>query len=259
MLLLTSTSDLVRVVTNVGSIDVEVHASWVDNNAGTITPGRTNTASITTATTTTVVASPASSTQRNVKHLNIRNNSSTLVLVTVFHTDGTNQEDLMECNLQSGESLVLDQMGRWRHYDWNGAEYPAGTIATQAEMEAGSSTTVLVSPARQHFHQSAAKAWCKSTPGDTVAASYNITSATDSNAGRSVVTIATDMSAAAYPVVVTCERSATGLSVTDLKYVAIRNATLAAGSYEVEVWDGTASTAVQEDPSSWHSVVFGDI
>jgi len=43
MLLLTSTSDLVQVVTG-QAVTTDVHASWVDNASGTITPGRTNTA-----------------------------------------------------------------------------------------------------------------------------------------------------------------------------------------------------------------------
>ena len=63
MLLLTSTSDLVQIVTG-SSASVEVHADWMDNASGTITPGRTNTAAITGAATTTVVASPGVSTQR---------------------------------------------------------------------------------------------------------------------------------------------------------------------------------------------------
>ena len=49
MLILSSTSDLLRVTTSAAG-DVDVHASWVDNASGTITPGRTNTAAITTAT-----------------------------------------------------------------------------------------------------------------------------------------------------------------------------------------------------------------
>ena len=53
--------------------------------------------------------------------------------------------------------------------------------ATQAEMEAASSTSVYVSPGRQQYHPSAAKAWVKFNGTGTVAinASYNTTSATD--------------------------------------------------------------------------------
>jgi len=88
MLLLTSTSDLVQVVT-AQAVTTDVHASWVDNAAGTITPGRTNTA-ISGATTTTVVASPGASTQRNLQTLVVRNkHASSSVTVTVQHFDGT--------------------------------------------------------------------------------------------------------------------------------------------------------------------------
>jgi len=48
MLILASTSDLIRVVTG-SAAQIEVHASWVDLNGTTVTPGRTNTPFITTA------------------------------------------------------------------------------------------------------------------------------------------------------------------------------------------------------------------
>lgn len=123
MLLLTSTSDIIRVVTG-SAADVDVHASWVDNASGTITPGRTNTAAITTATTTTVVGSPGASTQRNVKHLNITNAHATAATtVIVQHFDGTTSEDLMEVTLLAGENLVLGEGGAWTHHDVQGAPY----------------------------------------------------------------------------------------------------------------------------------------
>jgi hypothetical protein len=123
MLLLTSTSDIIRIVTG-SAADVDVHASWVDNNAGTITPSRTNTAPITTATTTTVVAAPAASTQRNVKGLYIHNTSASVsTTVTVQHFDGTNSIDLVNCTLLPDEHLNLDEAGQWHHRDRNLAEY----------------------------------------------------------------------------------------------------------------------------------------
>ena len=130
MLLLTSTSDIVRIVTG-SAANVTVHASWVDNASGTITPGRTNTAAITTATTTTVVASPAASTQRNVKALMVTNNhASASTQVTVQHFDGTNSEDLMGVTLLAGENLIFGDDGSWRHHDVQGAEY-AYTVAAR--------------------------------------------------------------------------------------------------------------------------------
>jgi hypothetical protein len=124
MLLLTSTSDIIRIVTGAAA-DVDVHASYVDNAAGTITPGRTNTAAITTATTTTIVGSPAASTQRNVKHINITNSHATAsTQVTVQHFDGTTSEDLMGVTLLAGENLIFDETGNWTHRDIQGGEYP---------------------------------------------------------------------------------------------------------------------------------------
>jgi hypothetical protein len=105
MLLLTSTSDILRIVTGSAVATIGVHASWVDNNAGTITPGRTNT-NISTAATTTVVGSPAASTQRNVQSLIITNNHASLATtVVVQHFDGTTSVDLFSVTLLAGENL----------------------------------------------------------------------------------------------------------------------------------------------------------
>jgi hypothetical protein len=117
MLLLTSTSDIIRIVTGAAA-DVDVHASWVDNNAGTITPGRTNTTPITTAATTTVVGSPAASTQRNVKALFIHNTHATVATtVTVQHFDGTTSIDIVNCTLLPDEHLNMQEDGTWVHRD----------------------------------------------------------------------------------------------------------------------------------------------
>lgn len=141
MLLLTSTSDIIRVVTGAAVSTITVHASWVDNASGTITPGRTNT-NITTATTTTVVASPGASTQRNVKSLMITNNNATTgTQVTVQHYDGTTSTDLFGVFLNPGENMVLGEDGEWKHHDPQGAEYgfnpqvaaPYGVSGAKAE------------------------------------------------------------------------------------------------------------------------------
>lgn len=122
MLLLTSTSDLIQLVTSATG-DIQVHASWVDNNAGTITPDRKNTA-IATATTTTVVPAPAASTQRNVKALQITNNhAANSCFVEVRHTDGATPAELIGVTLLPGENLGLREDGSWVHRDANGAAY----------------------------------------------------------------------------------------------------------------------------------------
>lgn len=107
MILLTSTSDVLNLITS-ASCDVKVHASYVDLSGTTVTPGRRNTA-ITTATTTAIVTSPGSSTQRNVKTLAIHNDDATLsVTVTLVHTDGTTAVEIIKRTLKAGESLFYN-------------------------------------------------------------------------------------------------------------------------------------------------------
>lgn len=124
MLLLTSTSDKIQVITGAAGASVDVHSSFVDNNAGTITPGRTNVVGIATATTTDIVAAPGSGVQRNVKAIYVTNtHASVSTQVTVVHTDGTNVSDLMGVTLLPGENLVFDEDGSWHHHDSQGGEY----------------------------------------------------------------------------------------------------------------------------------------
>lgn len=123
MLLLTSTSDLVKVVSS-STADIQVHASYVDINGTTVTPLRTNT-KISTAATTTVVGSPAASTQRNIKGMYITNNSAGVTCdISVLHTDGTNEIELMQFVLLPGENMGYREDGSWVHRDKAGAEYP---------------------------------------------------------------------------------------------------------------------------------------
>lgn len=106
MLLLTSTSDLIKVVTD-SAATVDVHAHWVDRLSGADTPDRTLTA-ISSATTTDVVGSPGSSTTRNVRNLMIRNKDTALsVYVRVQHYDGTRTVDLDKQLLFPGQSMRL--------------------------------------------------------------------------------------------------------------------------------------------------------
>lgn len=102
--LLNGSTDKLQLTTS-AAITVDVHASWVDLNGTTVTPGRTNTA-ITTATTTDIVATPAASTTRNVKNLQIRNKhaSSPVDLTVIYDANGTDFE-LHKTTLNAGEAL----------------------------------------------------------------------------------------------------------------------------------------------------------
>lgn len=126
MLVLASTSDILRLVTSAAA-QIEVHASYGDLtvSGGAVDLNRTNTAAITTATTTTIVPSPGAGVKRNVKHLNITNDhASASCSITVEHSDGTTIEELIQVILLPGENMVFGEDGRWTHYDANGAVYP---------------------------------------------------------------------------------------------------------------------------------------
>lgn len=119
MLLLATTSEVLRVVTS-STAGIDVHASWVDNASGTITPDTTNTA-ISSATTTTVVASPSASTQRTVNLLTMRNeHASSSNEVTLEHYDGTTAVTLFKFTLAAGESATIDSEGRITRYNSSG-------------------------------------------------------------------------------------------------------------------------------------------
>lgn len=216
-------------------------------------------ASITSATDTDIVAG-AASTEVSIRRLSFFNNhASQAVTCTVYEEDGTDTVRHAKCVLAAGESLVCDAAGVWTHYDANMGPYVGlGPIATQADMEAGTSVTTVVTPGRQHFHPSAAKFWVKQTPGGTNSASYNVSGVADAAAGIAVITIGTDFSSANWCCQATCESTSDTMTVTNLKFVRIGLGDQAAGSISIEVHDATAITAVLEDPTTWQCCGFGD-
>ena len=70
--------------------------------------------------------------------------------------------------------------------------------ASQAEMEAASSTTTYASPGRVQYHPGVAKAWVKYNNAATISASYNMTSITDDSVSEKTITFATDFSGSDY-------------------------------------------------------------
>lgn len=86
-------------------------------------------------------------------------------------------------------------------------------VAVQSEMEAASSTSVAVTPGRQHFHPGMAKAWAYITVSGgtpTATASYNVASVTDNGAGTFKVNFTTSMSSVNYCAVAQILRSSPG-------------------------------------------------
>ena len=170
MLNLASTSDVIRIVTS-HAAQIECHASWVDFNGTSVTPGRTNTPYITTAATTTIVASPAASSVRNVKHLNITNDHvGQSCIVTVEHFDGTTAIELMSFTLLPGENMILNEEGRWAHRDAQGAEYPPAGLGAYNGRTIGFMKTGTAADAAGYWYCTSKDggfpgAWSPGTPG----------------------------------------------------------------------------------------------
>ena len=126
-------------------------------------------------------------------------------------------------------------------------------IATQAQQETGTSLVTTVTPGRQHFHASAAKAWGQFDSGGNVAGSYNVTSITDSGTGNWSVTIGTDFSGATYSVV------AWGGHIGGATALIYYTSAIAAGSFSILTARNDSGAAGDPDtPNAVFFIVFGD-
>lgn len=122
-MLLLGTTDSIRLITGAAA-DIDVYTAFVDNNSGTVTvqPPQ-ETAGIATATTTTIVSAPGAGI-RNVKYINITNNSSAVPCqVEVEFFNGTDAVELRGVTLLAGENLAMDANCEWHHRDAQNAEY----------------------------------------------------------------------------------------------------------------------------------------
>jgi len=178
------TTTKIQLVTS-STADIDVHVSGVENtNPVTGDPEQISQATqITTATTTDILAVPGASEARNAKLINARNkHASSSNVVTLQENRNGTLITLGACTLLAGEWFTFNE-GVFFHYDANGGVYGQGVpAATQADMEAGTSTTTFVTPGTQHFHPGHPKCWGKATVSGgtpTLQTSYNVTSITD--------------------------------------------------------------------------------
>ena len=123
-------------------------------------------------------------------------------------------------------------------------------VATQAQQETGSATNVLVTPGRQQFHPSAAKAWVRGNMSGATGTAYNVTSITDASVGTTVVTFTVPFSAVTYAM------SVTASSNTDIWGQQYPSAGAAAvGSCGLGFVAGSRSLT---DPDIFYAIFFGD-
>ncbi len=126
------------------------------------------------------------------------------------------------------------------------------TAATQADMETGTSTTVVVVPGVVQNHPGVCKAWgfvTVSTGTPTLQSNYNLTSITDVGVGQITFTIATDFSSANWAPFVAVNQAGVGALISN--YDDTHNAG------QVNCTSANVA-AVFADPAQWSFSGFGD-
>lgn len=199
---------------------------------------------------------------RNVKQvfgINI-DASGTNIVQVIASLAGTEYKRGPAFTLLPGESFTLNDEGVWFHYDANGGVYAVGqTFAVQADMETGTSTSLVVSPGMIKYHPSSVKAWVSCGVAADIQQSYNIASLTDTGTGVVTVTFTTAQSAATYCVIACIETTQiSSWSIVNERKVHLRFNTRATGSFALDCTDNTAATVVLKDPNTWHVLVLGD-
>lgn len=113
-----TTKSLELVTSSAASTDWSV--SWVDMTTTAFTPGDGQ-GNVAGATTTTIAAAPAASTQRGVKAITVVNKSTTTAQTVTIQKDvSATNYSLFTATLQAGESLAWNDGGEWGVFDSTG-------------------------------------------------------------------------------------------------------------------------------------------
>jgi hypothetical protein len=121
MILLKSTNEILRIITS-SIADIDYSVSYADITTTTFLPS-TNEGKINTATTTTILVSPASSTQRQIKQITITNRHASSASEIIVEKDISGIEYYLTptVSLLAGETLqYLDGAG-WSYYSSDGS------------------------------------------------------------------------------------------------------------------------------------------
>ena len=279
MLNLILTTDKLQILTSsTAKLDIQVSGTDMDNttpSAQVFVPFKENSTVSASATTVDISAVPTSSHFKNIKFINIHNDDAAASnTVTVFFNANGTQYELVEAVLLFEETLVFSD-GTWFHYDSLGGVYGpslpvasdtvAGAImvASRSDMQAASSTVLAATPGRVKDHPGVAKCTMfttgTATPVAAADATYNCT-LTDSGVGQLTVNVTSAFtSATAYCALVNVEIISTTLTAA----ANVMNGYMrfggqsAAGTFQLNCCDRTATTNVIRDPISWHVAAFG--
>jgi hypothetical protein len=141
----------------------------------------------------------------------------------------------------------------------DGAQQASWTTlaATQAQMEAGSLTSVYTTPALQKFHPSSAKVWgtINGFGEASVIESYNMVGGTYISSGNYTIQFAPNFSSVNYQVSACCENTAT--TGVDMRAPLIRNGSQAIGSCGFYILNNAGSTF--KNTNKLHFSAHGDL
>lgn len=121
MIILDSTLKKLQLTTS-AAVNTDYYVAWADITTSAFTPGESD-GQITTATTTDILAAPASSTQRQVKYISIVNRSTTTAqnITLLYNNNGTTRNLTTTLSLQPGEQLQYTQESGWQPFTSQGA------------------------------------------------------------------------------------------------------------------------------------------
>ena len=124
----------------------------------------------------------------------------------------------------------------WTFYNSSGQQLRnTGTVlATQAEMEAASSTAAFVTPGRTQYHPGVAKAWCTTNAAGALEAgtgknSHNTASITDTGTGDRTWVIDTDFADGIWTAVSTTDATASHVYLDSIQVGSMRIRTETSG------------------------------
>lgn len=145
MIILKATNETLKLVTS-SMADLDVTVFWADRTTTTFSPNSTPT-KITTATSTTILAAPAASTQRQFKGAKIRNihASSTNTITLKLDVGGTTYVQTSDIPLLAGETFVIDTEGTWNVYTASGIIKLTGVFTANRVMITDSTGQLTVS------------------------------------------------------------------------------------------------------------------
>ena len=173
--------------------------------------------------------------------------SSGTALVSTGNTNGT-------LVIQTNGTTVAATFGTDQSLTLVGAlsapSIAGNAVATQAQQETGTSTTVLVTPGRQQFHQSAAKVWANvNGAGTSLLASFGVSSIADVGTGILTINFSTSFSSASYSAIGSLNQD--GVGVTPFGWTAQGASSC---TFYVINFAGTATS----DPGNYNFAAYGD-